>query len=72
MLLYFLYKQYKFIAINIMFVRITSTPKSPRKSVKVVASIREGLKVRQHVGIASNEAEIEKLKRSLDAELLLN
>jgi transposase len=49
-----------------MFVRVTSTPKSPRKSVKVVASIREGLKVRQqmihHVGIASNEAEIEKLK----------
>lgn len=49
-----------------MFVRITSTPKSPRKSVKVVASVREGLKVRQqmihHVGIASNEVEIEKLK----------
>ncbi|KAJ6644811.1 Replicative DNA helicase [Pseudolycoriella hygida] len=49
-----------------MFVRVTSTPKSPRKSVKVVASIREGLKVRQqmihHVGIATNEAEIEKLK----------
>ena len=50
-----------------MYVRVTATPKSPRKSVKVVASVREGLKVRQqmiyHVGIAANDAEIEKLKR---------
>lgn len=50
-----------------MFIRVTSTPNSPRKSVKVVASIREGFKVKQvmihHVGIAATEAEIEKLKQ---------
>lgn len=50
-----------------MFVRVTSTPNSPRKSVKVVNSVREGLKVRQHiihhVGIASDASEIEKLKQ---------
>ena len=50
-----------------MFVRTTSTPNSPRKSVKVVESVREGLKVRQvmlhHVGIASSEAEVAKLKQ---------
>jgi len=50
-----------------MFVRVTSTPKSPRKSVKVVASFREGYKVKQkmifHVGIANTEEEIEKLKK---------
>jgi transposase len=49
-----------------MYVRVTATPKSPRRSVKVVESIREGLKVKQvmihHVGIAADEAEIEKLK----------
>ena len=50
-----------------MFIRITSTKNSPRKSVKVVESIREGYKVKQvmllHVGIASDESEIEKLKQ---------
>lgn len=50
-----------------MFVRVTSTPNSPRKSVKVVHSFREGGKVKQklicHVGIASDESEIEKLKQ---------
>ena len=50
-----------------MFIRTTSTPNSPRKSVKIVESVREGLKVKQvmlhHVGIASNEEEIEKLKQ---------
>lgn len=50
-----------------MYIRVTSTPKSPRKSVKVVESIREGLKVKQvmihHVGIASTEKEIDKLKQ---------
>ncbi|NDH09794.1 MAG: IS1634 family transposase [Gammaproteobacteria bacterium] len=50
-----------------MYIRVTSTPKSPRKSVKVVESIREGLKVKQvmihHVGVASTEGEIEKLKK---------
>jgi transposase len=50
-----------------MYIRVTSTPRSPRKSVKVVESIREGLKVKQvmihHVGIASTEEEIDKLKQ---------
>ena len=50
-----------------MFVRTTSTPNSPRKSVKVVESVREGYKVKQvmlcHVGIASSEGEIAKLKQ---------
>src|SRR3990167_1713216 len=49
-----------------MFVRVTSTSNSPRKSVKVVESIRGGFKVKQvmllHIGIASDESEIEKLK----------
>lgn len=50
-----------------MYIRVTSTKNSPRKSVKVVESIRTGFKVKQvmvlHVGIASNEEEIEKLKQ---------
>jgi transposase len=50
-----------------MYIRVTSTPNSPRKSVKVVESIREGFKVKQvmilHVGVASTESEIEKLKQ---------
>lgn len=50
-----------------MYVRVTSTKNSPRKSVKVVESIREGYKVKQvmllHVGVAANEDEIEKLKQ---------
>jgi len=49
-----------------MYIRVTSTKNSPRKSVKIVESIREGFKVKQvmilHVGIASNKDEIEKLK----------
>jgi transposase len=49
-----------------MFVRTTSTRNSPRKSVKVVESVREGFKVKQrmllHVGIGKNDEEIEKLK----------
>ena len=50
-----------------MFIRITSTKNSPRKSVKVVESVREGYKVKQvmllHVGIAADESEIDKLKQ---------
>lgn len=50
-----------------MYVRVTTTPNSPRKSVKVVESVREGFKVKQvmlhHVGVASDETEIEKLKQ---------
>lgn len=58
-----------------MFIRVTGTPNSPRQAVKVVESIREGFKVKQkivhHVGIASNESEIEKLKQ-LGLEFIAN
>jgi len=50
-----------------MYIRVTSTKNSPRKSVKVVESIREGYKVKQvmvaHIGIATNDSEIDKLKQ---------
>lgn len=50
-----------------MYIRVTATKNSPRKSVKVVESIREGLKVKQvmlhHVGVATDDNEIEKLKQ---------
>jgi len=49
-----------------MFVRIKSTPNSPRKSVQIVQSIRSGDKISQkiirHVGIAMDDAELEQLK----------
>ena len=49
-----------------MFVRVKSTPKSPRKSVQIVESNRIGGKVRQrivkHIGVASNDEELEELK----------
>jgi transposase len=49
-----------------MFVRVVSTPNSPRKSVRVVGSIREGYKVRQvilhYVGVATNDDELQQLK----------
>ena len=49
-----------------MFVRVKTTPNSPRKSVQIVQSIRDGDKVKQkivrHVGIALNDFELEKLK----------
>src|SRR5690349_15584545 len=49
-----------------MFVRIKTTPNSPRQSIQIVESKREGDKVRQkivrYVGIAMNEEELEKLK----------
>ncbi len=50
-----------------MYVRVTSTRNSPRKSIKVVESVREGYKVKQvmicHIGIAADEKQIEKLKQ---------
>ncbi len=50
-----------------MFIRVTGTPNSPRRAVKVVESIREGFRVKQvivqHIGIASDESEIDKLKQ---------
>lgn len=48
-----------------MFVRIKSTPNSPRKSVQIVESVRDGDKVKQrivrHVGIAMDDQELEQL-----------
>jgi len=53
--------------VQTMYIRVTTTPKSPRKSVRVVESIRQGLKVKQimihNVGTAAGEKEIEKLRR---------
>ena len=49
-----------------MFVRVKSTPNSPRRSVQIVESIRKGNKVSQkiirHVGIAFNEKEEQQLR----------
>jgi len=49
-----------------MYIRVVSTPNSPRKSVRVAGSIRQGYQVKQviihHVGVASNDEEVEKLK----------
>lgn len=48
-----------------MFVRINSTPNSPRKSIQIVESVSTGDKVRQkivrYVGIAMNDYEQERL-----------
>lgn len=49
-----------------MFVRVKTTPNSPRSSVQIVASLRKGDKVSQkivrHVGIAVDDQELGKLK----------
>jgi len=49
-----------------MFVRVKSTPNSPRKSVQIVESYRKGEKVSQkivrYVGIAMDDNELEQLK----------
>lgn len=49
-----------------MFVRVKTTPNSPRKSVQIVHSIRRGNKVTQkiirYVGIAMDDQELEQLK----------
>ena len=59
-----------------MFIRVKSTPNSPRKSVQIVHSQRVGSKVKQkiikHVGVAFDENELQELKSlaaSLKAEL---
>lgn len=59
-----------------MFVRVKSTPKSPRKSIQIVHSQRVGSKVKQkiikHVGVAFDDKELEELKllaNSIKAEL---
>ncbi len=50
----------------IMFIRVKSTPNSPRKSVQIVESYRVNGKVRQrivkHIGIAHDKKELEELK----------
>jgi transposase len=50
-----------------MFIRIKSTPNSPRKSVQICEGFRENGKVRQrvirHVGVAQDEGHLSELKR---------
>lgn len=54
-----------------MFIRIKSTPNSPRKSVQICEGIRKDGKVRQrvlrHVGVAKNEQHLEELKKLAEA-----
>jgi transposase len=49
-----------------MYVRIKTTPNSPRKSVQIVESVRDGDKVKQkiirHVGIAMDDDELARLR----------
>ena len=49
-----------------MFIRVKSTPKSPRKSIQIVESFRINGKVRQkivkHIGVGANDEELEELK----------
>ena len=59
-----------------MFIRVKSTPNSPRKSIQIVHSQRVGSKVKQkiikHVGVAFDDNELQELKSlavSLKAEL---
>jgi transposase len=48
-----------------MFVRVKTTPNSPRKSVQIVESIRDGNKIKQrivrYVGVAMDEQELKKM-----------
>ena len=49
-----------------VFIRVKTTPNSPRKSVQLIEGVRVDGKVRQrivrHVGIASDEAELARLR----------
>jgi transposase len=49
-----------------MFVRVKTTPNSPRNAVQLVESVRDGRKVKQrivrHIGIATDEDELVRLK----------
>lgn len=49
-----------------MFIRVKTTPNSPRQSVQIVESVRVGDKIKQkivrYVGIAMNDQELERLK----------
>ncbi|MDE2790035.1 MAG: hypothetical protein OXI81_06395 [Paracoccaceae bacterium] len=60
-----------------MFIRVKTTPNSPRKSIRIVESFREGKKVRQrivrHVGIAMNaeeEGALRQLAEHIKARML--
>jgi len=48
-----------------MFVRVKTTPNSPRKSVQIVESVRDGTKIKQrivrYVGIAMDDQELTKM-----------
>lgn len=54
-----------------MFVRVKSTPKSPRKTVQIVHSYRIDGKVKQrivkYIGVAANDEELEELKSLANA-----
>ena len=49
-----------------MYVRVKSTPKSPRKTVQIVESFRLDGRVKQkivkYIGVAANDEELEELK----------
>ena len=49
-----------------MYIRVKTTPNSPRKSVQLVESVRDGTKVRQkiirHIGVAMDATELLKLR----------
>lgn len=49
-----------------MYIRVKTTPNSPRKSIQICEAVRAGDKVKQkivhHVGIARDEQEVQKLK----------
>jgi transposase len=54
------------VIIAFMFIRVNTTPNSPRKSIQIVESVRHGNKVKQkiirYVGVATNNFEEQKLK----------
>jgi len=58
-----------------MYIRVKTTPNSPRKSIQICETYRKDGKVKQrivrHVGIAMNEEEVQKLK-DLAAEFMAN
>ena len=50
-----------------MFIRIKTTPNSPRRSVQLVEGVRDGAKVRQrivrHIGVAEDAGELDRLRK---------
>jgi len=51
-----------------MYIRTKTTKNSPKKSVQVVESVRQGDKVKQrivrYIGVAENEHHLEELKKT--------